>query len=81
MDSTEVPVYDQQENSAYNGHSESACNHPLLLFNREGDCLAAKLRPVPPLPCRKFTKGWRRGREVRIRIPANDGLGRPSGSE
>ena len=20
-------------------------NHPLLLFNREGDCLAAKLRP------------------------------------
>mgnify|MGYP005840012151 CR=1 FL=1 len=45
MDSTEIPVYGQQEGSAYNGHSESTCYHPLLLFNREGDCLAAKLRP------------------------------------
>ena len=38
-------MYGQQENSAYNGHFESTCYHPLLLFNREGDCLAAKLRP------------------------------------
>jgi hypothetical protein len=38
-------VYGQQEQSAYNGHFESTCYHPLLLFNREGDCLAAKLRP------------------------------------
>ena len=45
MDSTEIPVYGEQENSAYNGHFESMCYHPLLLFNREGDCLAAKLRP------------------------------------
>jgi hypothetical protein len=45
MDSTEIPVYGQQENSAYNGHFESTCYHPLLLFNRDGDCLAAKLRP------------------------------------
>jgi hypothetical protein len=45
MDSTEIPVYGQQENGAYNGHFESTCHHPLLLFNREGDCLAAKLRP------------------------------------
>jgi len=44
IDSTEVPVYGQQEYSAYNGHFESTCYHPLLLFNREGDCLAAKLR-------------------------------------
>ncbi|HZL69982.1 MAG TPA: transposase [Candidatus Limnocylindrales bacterium] len=44
MDSTEIPVYGQQENSAYNGHFESTCYHPLLLFNGEGDCLAAKLR-------------------------------------
>src|SRR5207245_1353789 len=44
-DSTEIPVYGQQEQSAYNGHFESTCYHPLLLFNREGDCLAAKLRP------------------------------------
>lgn len=45
IDSTEIPVYGQQEQSAYNGHFESTCYHPLLLFNREGDCLAAKLRP------------------------------------
>jgi len=45
MDSTEIPVYGQQEQSAYNGHFESTCYHPLLLFNQEGDCLAAKLRP------------------------------------
>ena len=45
MDSTEIRVHGQQEHSAYNGHFESTCYHPLLLFNREGDCLAAKLRP------------------------------------
>ena len=45
MDSTEIQVYGEQEQSAYNGHFESTCYHPLLLFNREGDCLAAKLRP------------------------------------
>ena len=45
MDSTEVPVYGEQEQSAYNGYFESTCFHPLLLFNSEGDCLAAKLRP------------------------------------
>jgi hypothetical protein len=45
MDSTEIPVYGAQEQSAYNGHFESTCFHPLLLFNREGDCVAAKLRP------------------------------------
>ena len=45
MDSTEIPVYGEQEHSAYNGHFESTCFHPLLLFNRDGDCLAAKLRP------------------------------------
>src|ERR1700687_5827345 len=44
MDSTEIPVYGEQEHSAYNGHFESTCYQPLLLFNREGDCLAAKLR-------------------------------------
>ncbi len=45
MASTESPVYGEQEQSAYNGHFESTCYHLLLLFNREGDCLAAKLRP------------------------------------
>jgi DDE family transposase len=33
MDSTEIPVYGQQEQSSYNGHFESTCYHPLLLFN------------------------------------------------
>ena len=45
IDSTEIPVYGQQEQSAYNGHFEAVCYHPLLLFNRDGDCLAARLRP------------------------------------
>jgi hypothetical protein len=45
LDCTEIPVYGEQEQSAYNGHFESTCYHPLLLFNRKGDCLAAKLRP------------------------------------
>jgi hypothetical protein len=45
MDSKEIPVYGEQEQSASNGYFESTCFHPLLLFNREGDCLAAKLRP------------------------------------
>ena len=43
MDSTEIPVYGQQENSAYNRHFECTCFHPRLLFNCEGDCLGAKL--------------------------------------
>ena len=45
MDSTEIPVHGAQKQSAYNGHFESTCYHPLLLFNRDGDYLAAKLRP------------------------------------
>jgi hypothetical protein len=45
MDSTEVPVYGRQEQSPYNGHFESTCYHPPLLFDRERDCLAATLRP------------------------------------
>ena len=30
--------------SAYNGHFESVCYHPLFLFNEHGDCVAATLR-------------------------------------
>ena len=45
MDSTEIPVYGRQEQGTYNGHFESTCYHPLLLFNGAGDCLAVKLRP------------------------------------
>ncbi len=45
MDSSESPVHGEQEGSAYHGHFESVCYDPLFLFNRHGDCLAAKLRP------------------------------------
>src|SRR5712691_8689911 len=39
-------VNDPERLSAYNGHFESTCYHPLLLFNGgEGDCLGAMLRP------------------------------------
>jgi len=38
-------VYGEQEQSAYNGYFESVCYHPLFLFDRQGDCLAAELRP------------------------------------
>jgi hypothetical protein len=33
MDSTEIPVYGEQEQSAYNTHYAFTCYHPLLLFN------------------------------------------------
>jgi hypothetical protein len=44
IDSTEIPVYGNEEQSVHNGHFESTWYHPLLLFNCEGDFLAAKLR-------------------------------------
>ncbi len=78
MDSTEVPVYGEQEESAYNGHFEPTCYHPLLLFNHDGDCLASKLRPGNV----HSAEGWEelllpeidrqkaRGREVAFRADA-----------
>src|SRR6266849_8453476 len=45
IDSSESPVHGAQEQAAYNGHFESVCYHPLFVFNQDGDCLAAKLRP------------------------------------
>src|SRR5260370_18166697 len=45
IDSSESPVHGAQEQSAYNGHFESVCYHPLFVSNPEGDCLAAQLRP------------------------------------
>jgi hypothetical protein len=44
-DWTEIPIYSRQEQSAYNGHFESICYYALLLFNPDGDCPAAKIRP------------------------------------
>jgi len=78
MDSTEVPVYGRQEHSAYNGHFESTCYHPLLLFNREGDCLAATLRPGnvhsaegwEELLLPEIERQQRRGKEVVFRADA-----------
>ena len=45
IDSSESPVHGGQEQSAYNGYFESVCYHPLFVFNQDGDCLDAKLRP------------------------------------
>ena len=45
MDSSESPVYGEQEGAAYNGHFEAVCYHPLFLFNEFGDCEGAMLRP------------------------------------
>lgn len=33
LDSSESPVHGEQEGSAYNGHFESVCYHPLFLFS------------------------------------------------
>ena len=45
IDSSEPPVHGNQEGSAYNGHFESTCYHPLFCFNNYGDCEGALLRP------------------------------------
>ena len=44
MDSSESPVYGEQEGSSYNGHFGSTCYHPLFVFNQFGDCEGAMLR-------------------------------------
>ena len=36
MGSTEIPAYGQQEQSAYNGHFESTCYHPLAVVQPRG---------------------------------------------
>ena len=45
MDSSESPVYGEQEGAAYNGHFSCVCYHPLFCFNQFGDCEGAMLRP------------------------------------
>jgi len=44
MDSSESPVYGEQEGAAYNEYFKSVCYHPLFLFNHFGDCEGALLR-------------------------------------
>ncbi len=46
MDSTEIPVYGHQEQSAYNGHFESTCNDPLLLFDDQGGLRGGETCPT-----------------------------------
>ncbi len=43
MDSTEIPVYGEQEQSAYNGHFESTCYH---LQRRNPNWSLTSLQPV-----------------------------------
>ena len=57
MDSTEIPVYGQQEQSAYNGHFESSC------FTRcccSIACLAAKLQMYGIFPDHRLLTIWPR---------------------
>jgi hypothetical protein len=55
MDSSESPVHGNQEGSAWNGHFNSRCYHPLFVFNQFGDCEGAVLRPGNV----HSAKGWR----------------------
>ncbi len=45
MDSSESPVHGDQEGSAWNGHFQSKCLHPLFVFNQFGDLERCVLRP------------------------------------
>ena len=44
LDSSVSETYGQQEGTAYNGHFECSCYHPLFLFNQDGDLERAMLR-------------------------------------
>jgi len=44
MDSSVSETYGEQEGTAYNGHFECSCYHPLFLFNQFGDLEYAMLR-------------------------------------
>jgi hypothetical protein len=45
MDSSVSPTHGDQEGTAYNGHFECSCYHPLFLFNQFGDLERSALRP------------------------------------
>ena len=45
MDSSESPVHGDQEGSAWNGHFQKKCLHPLFVFNQFGDLERCALRP------------------------------------
>ncbi len=45
MDSSVSPTHGEQEHSAWNGHYQCTCYHPLFLFNQFGDLERCALRP------------------------------------
>jgi len=56
LDSSVSETYGRQQGTAYNGHFECTCYHPLFLFNQLGDLEYAMLRRGNQA-CAKF---WRR---------------------
>ncbi len=44
LDSSVSESYGKQESTAYNGHFECTCYHPLFLFNQLGDVERCMLR-------------------------------------
>src|SRR2546425_7317669 len=44
IDSSVSPNYGEQEGTAYNGHFECTCYHPLFVFNQDGDLERCALR-------------------------------------
>jgi Transposase DDE domain group 1 len=56
MDSSVSETYGRQQGSAYNGHFECTCYHPLFLFNQFGDLERVLLRRGN----RASAKYWRR---------------------
>ena len=83
MDSSESPVHGAQEGSAYNGHFESVCYHPLFLFTEHGTASPLRCGPATCIAlttgttcsCRKLTgsrrraRAWRSARTPRSRSP------------
>jgi len=45
IDSSVSPTYGEQEGTAYNGHFECTCYHPIFVFNQDGDLERCALRP------------------------------------
>jgi len=70
IDSSESPVYGEQEESSYNGHFGLKCYHPLFVFNQYGDCLKVKLRPGNV----HSSDGWKEFLEPLLRYYAEKGI-------
>src|SRR5262245_1973327 len=61
IDSSVSPTYGAQEGTAYNGHFECTCYHPLFVFNQDGDLErpAAGQRPQCARLARRARSGGR----------------------